>query len=101
ALPNDSAESARTADTGTVNRVLRLLSCFAEQDRWGLNELAQALSLPKATTHRLLGLCKPLNFVAQTEDGVYQPGLALYRLAGKLASEMPLNKIAEPILNEV
>src|SRR5690606_17868579 len=46
-------------------------------------------------------LCKPLNFVAQTEDGAYQPGLALYRLAGKLASEMPLNKIAEPILNEV
>ena len=93
--------SARSGDSGTVNRVLRLLGCFAEQERWGLNDLARALSLPKATAHRLLGLCKPLNFVMQDDDGMYQPGLALYRLAGKLASEMPLNQLAEPILRDV
>lgn len=32
---------------------------------------------------------------------MYQPGLALYRLAGKLATDMPLNQLAEPILQEV
>ncbi|CAM3799792.1 IclR family transcriptional regulator [Bordetella tumulicola] len=95
------AAFARSGDSGTVNRTLRLLSCFAEQERWGLNDLAKALNLPKATMHRLLGLCKPLNFVMQDTDGLYQPGLALYRLAGKLASEMPLNQLAEPILRDV
>ncbi|MBV7485002.1 IclR family transcriptional regulator [Bordetella sp. BOR01] len=91
----------RGGDSGTVNRVLRLLGCFAEQERWGLNDLARALNLPKATAHRLLGLCKPLNYVMQDDDGLYRPGLALYRLAGKLASEMPLNQLAEPILRDV
>ena len=93
--------SSRGGDSGTVNRVLRLLSCLSEQDRWGLNDLARALSLPKATAHRLLGLCKPLGFVTQGDDGMYRPGLALYRLAGKLASEMPLHRLATPILHDL
>lgn len=38
----DGEAAARPADTGTVNRVLRLLGCFAEQDRWGVNDLARA-----------------------------------------------------------
>ncbi|MVW72839.1 IclR family transcriptional regulator [Bordetella sp. 15P40C-2] len=97
----ESVSTAKPADSGTVNRVLRLLSCFAEQDRWGVNDLARVLNLPKATTHRLLSLCKPLNFVAQDDDGLYQAGFALYRLAGRLAEEMPLNQLAEPILRNV
>jgi IclR family KDG regulon transcriptional repressor len=91
----------RSADSGTVNRVLRMLSCFAENERWGVNDLAKALGLPKATAHRLLNLCIPLNFITQDESGAYKPGLALYRLAGKLATEMPINKLAEPILRDI
>jgi DNA-binding IclR family transcriptional regulator len=86
---------------GTVNRVLRILSGFAEKERWGLNELARSLNLPRGTTHRLLTLCKPLNFVAQDEDGHYMPGIELYRLAGRLASEMPINQVADPILQSL
>src|SRR3546814_16408637 len=58
AIPQPAAPgpAARSGDSGTVNRVLRLLGCFAEQERWGLNDLARALNLPKATAHRLLGL---------------------------------------------
>ncbi|MDO9358706.1 MAG: IclR family transcriptional regulator [Polaromonas sp.] len=89
------------ADNGTVNRVLRILSCFAEREHWGLNDLSRALNLPRASTHRLLNLCRPLNFVTQDEDGHYRPGLELYRLAGKLAIDMPINKIAAPILEAV
>lgn len=66
-----------------------------------MNELARALNLPRASTHRLLNLCKPLSFVTQDADGYYTPGLELYRLAGKLSSEMPINRIAEPILQSV
>ncbi|WP_345250995.1 IclR family transcriptional regulator [Pigmentiphaga soli] len=101
--PLAAAPAARgpASDGGTVHRVLRILGCFAEKERWGLNELARALNLPRATTHRLLNLCRPLNFVAQDEDGSYCPGLELYRLAGRLSMEMPLNRIAGPILARV
>lgn len=90
-----------TSDTGTVNRVLRLLSCFAAKSEWGLNELARELSLPRATAHRLLGLCKPLDFVEQNDLGHYLAGVALYRLAGKLANDMPLHRLARPILDGI
>ncbi len=89
------------ADTGTVNRVLRILSQFSEKEQWGLNELARRVNLPRGTTHRLLNLCKPLSFVSQNEDGLYMPGVELYRLAGKLASEAPINQIAQPILRKI
>lgn len=99
--PATPPQAASDADNGTVNRVLRILTRFAEKDRWGLNEMSRSLNLPRGTTHRLLNLCKPLNFVTQDEDGQYVPGIELYRLAGKLASEIPVNQIAEPILQDL
>jgi DNA-binding IclR family transcriptional regulator len=100
--PAPKAEAQKNAaDTGTVNRVLRILACFAEKDHWGLNELSRALNLPHPSTHRLLNLCRPLDFVTQDEHGNYRPGLELYRLAGKLATEMPINRMAAPILEAV
>ena len=59
------------------------------------------MNLPRASTHRLLNLCRPLNFVTQDEDGSYRPGLELCRLAGRLAVDMPINRIAAPILDTV
>jgi DNA-binding IclR family transcriptional regulator len=100
-MKESESPPAGGADNGTVNRVLRLLARFAEKDRWGLNELSRSLNLPRGTTHRLLNLCKPLNFVSQDEDGHYMPGIELYRLAGRLASEIPINQIADPILQEL
>ncbi|WP_144634683.1 IclR family transcriptional regulator [Bordetella genomosp. 13] len=95
---SESPPPAADADNGTVNRVLRILARFAEKDRWGLNELARSLNLPRGTTHRLLNLCKPLNFVTQDEEGQYMPGIELHRLAGRLAAEIPINQIGDPIL---
>ncbi|ANN65976.1 IclR family transcriptional regulator [Bordetella bronchialis] len=96
--PSAPPAGASDADTGTVNRVLRILSRFAEKDRWGLNELSRSLNLPRGTTHRLLALCKPLAFVTQDEEGQYVPGIELYRLAGRLAAQLPLHHVADPIL---
>lgn len=88
-------------ETGTVHRVLRLLSVFAEKERWSFGDLSRRLNLPRGTTHRLLGLCKPLEFVDQDANGLYGPGLELYRLAGKLAGEMPVNHLARPLLDQL
>lgn len=89
---------ASPADTGTVNRVLRILSAFAARDRWPLNELARELDLPRGSVHRLLKLCRPLGFVDQDAEGLYTPGIELYRVAGKLSAEMPINRLAGPLL---
>src|SRR5690606_15552877 len=90
-----------STDNGTVHRVLRILACFAEKEEWGLNELARALQLPRASAHRLLKLCKPLNFVAQNEEGRYVPGVELYRMAGRLSSDMPVNRLAQPVIEAI
>ena len=92
---------APPADSGTVHRVLRLLSAFAERQRWSNADLSRHLGLPRGTTNRLLLLCKPAHFVDQDEDGMYVPGLELYRLAGQLNAQMPINRIAGPVLDKV
>ncbi len=89
------------SDTGTVHRVLRILSSFSEQERWALSELARSLNLPRASAHRLLRLCMSQGYVDQDSEGLYTPGLELYRLAGKLAADMPINRLAEPIVEQL
>jgi DNA-binding IclR family transcriptional regulator len=92
------SKEASQADTGTVNRVLRILSAFAAKDRWPLNELARELDLPRGSVHRLLKLCRPLGFVDQDAEGLYTAGIELYRVAGKLSADMPINRLARPLL---
>ncbi|HEY4067368.1 MAG TPA: IclR family transcriptional regulator [Burkholderiaceae bacterium] len=89
------------ADSGTVNRVLRILSAFGTKNQWSLNELARSLALPRASAHRLLNLCKPLGYVEQTADGLYTPGVELYRVAGQLSAQMPINQLAAPLLESI
>ena len=88
-----------TAETGTVARTLQVLNCFSEQTEWPLAALARRLDLPRSTVHRLLNLARAEGFVDSDGQGVYRPGLALYRMAGSLAVEMPLRRIAQPLLH--
>lgn len=87
-------------ETGTVARTLQLLACFCEQAEWPLAALARRLGLPRSTVHRLLNLARAEGFVDSVGHGVYRPGLGLYRMAGRLAIEMPLRRIAQPLLDE-
>lgn len=88
-----------TTETGTVARTLQLLASFSEQTEWPLAALARRLGLPRSTVHRLLNLARVEGFVDSDGQGVYRPGLALYRMAGSLAVEMPLRRIAQPLLD--
>jgi DNA-binding IclR family transcriptional regulator len=83
-----------------VARTLQLLACFSEQTEWPLAALARRLGLPRSTVHRLLNLARAESFVETDGAGVYRPGLALYRMSGRLAAEMPLRRIAQPLLEE-
>jgi DNA-binding IclR family transcriptional regulator len=57
--------------------------------------------LPRASTHRLLSLCKPLGYVEQDAAGLYMPGVELYRVAGRLGANMPVNQLADPLLQAI
>jgi len=87
-------------DTGTVSRTLQLLGCLAEREQWGVSALSQRLKLPRSTVHRLLNLCRSQGFVDSVGPGLYGPGLALFRLAGRLSFQMPLRRIVLPLLTE-
>jgi len=87
-------------DTGTVSRTLSLLGCLAEREAWGVSALSQRLNLPRSTVHRLLNLCRVQGFVDNAGPGLYGPGLALFRLTGRLSFQMPLRRIVLPLLTE-
>lgn len=101
ATKNHRTTSTEAAGTGTVHRVLRLLSAFGDQQHWSVNELAMQLQLPAPTVHRLLGLCRSMGYISQRADGRYESGAELYRLSSRLASDFPLNRIATPILERL
>jgi IclR family KDG regulon transcriptional repressor len=85
---------------GTVSRTIQLLRCFGEREEWRVSELARRLNLPRSTAHRLLNLCRTQGFVDTDGRGKYVPGLALYRLAGRLSFQMPQRRIILPLLTE-
>jgi IclR family KDG regulon transcriptional repressor len=93
-------EKRMSDDTGTVSRILQLLDCFSERETWGVSELAQRLDLPRSTAHRLLNLCRTHDFIDTDGRGSYGPGLAFYRLSGRLSAHMPLRQIALPLLTD-
>jgi DNA-binding IclR family transcriptional regulator len=77
-----------------------MLGCLAEREQWGVSALSQRLNLPRSTVHRLLNLCRAQGFVDSAGPGLYAPGLALFRLAGRLSFQMPLRRIVLPLLTE-
>lgn len=83
---------------GTLQRMLRLLYCFTDQQpSWGVRELSRAVNLHHTTTHRLLkGLAAVgwLQFDLQTQR--YSIGLELYRIGLKLASHLDIAAVARP-----
>jgi IclR family KDG regulon transcriptional repressor len=98
---DDAALDKQMADdTGTVSRTLALLECLAEREQWGVSALSQRLNLPRSTVHRLLNLCRAQGFVDTAGPGLYTPGLALFRLAGRISFQMPLRRIVLPLLTE-
>lgn len=84
-----------------IVKLFRLLETLAASDEARpLGELAEAVGLPKPTTHRLLKIMGELDYVLRGEGG-------LYRLTGKLREltsgdeERGILAAAEPILSKL
>ncbi len=84
-------------ETGTVRRVLLLLSALADQPGVSAQILARRLNLPRSSVHRLLSMLRASGY-ADNEAGGFGPGLELFRIAGRLGARTPHRKLAEPYL---
>jgi DNA-binding IclR family transcriptional regulator len=80
-LPDD--KEGRGASS-VVEKVVTLLDAFSsDRTGYGVSELARRSNLPKATTHRLLGLLQRCGVVAREGDG-YQWGERMHEIADRL-----------------
>ena len=95
-----SASSAHVPEreTGTVRRVLLLLSHLVDNPGISVNAIAGKLNLPRSTVHRMLTMLKAEDFASQESDGSFSAGVEMYRLAGRLKANVPYAKFAEPLL---
>ncbi|GAC1403606.1 MAG: IclR family transcriptional regulator [Candidatus Velthaea sp.] len=80
-----------------------MLRCFAgDVEDWSVSELASSLRLAPSTVHRLLGIFRSLGFAdVHPTTRRYRPGAELYRVAAILATNMPVLKLAQPLLEEI
>jgi IclR family transcriptional regulator, KDG regulon repressor len=96
--PEAASSSSQERETGTVRRVLMLLSSLADRPGESAQSLAARVNLPRSSVHRLLTMLRASGFADTELSGGFGPGNELYRIAGRLGARMPYRKLAEPYL---
>jgi IclR family transcriptional regulator, KDG regulon repressor len=86
-----------------VERALQILSCFDdEHPERGVSEIAQAVDLHKATTHRIVTTLVNYGYLERAADGQkYRLGLELTDLGFKVIRRMDLRREALPYMNRL
>jgi len=86
-----------------VERALQILSCFNdEHPERGVSEIASAVGLHKATTHRIVTTLLNYGYLERAADGQkYQLGLALIDLGQKVIRRMDLRREAYPFMEQL
>jgi DNA-binding IclR family transcriptional regulator len=86
----------------SVERALRLLVVAAESaDGIGLVDAARAAGLAPSTVTRMLRTLEGTGFVQRRADGSYVAGAELIRLGALHSSESPLQRLAQPYLDDL
>jgi DNA-binding IclR family transcriptional regulator len=83
-----------------ADHVLRVLALLARQaEPMPAGAIGAALSLPRSTTYRLLGILADQGFVSYLpEERRYGLGVTSFELGSAYQRQMPLQRIARPIL---
>lgn len=86
-----------------VERALQILNCFDdEHPERGVSEIAQAVDLHKATTHRIVTTLVNYGYLERAADGQkYRLGLELTDLGFKVIRRMDLRREAIPYMNRL
>ena len=85
-----------------VERALQILSSFDdEHPERGISEISEAISLHKATTHRILTTMLNLDFIERSADGQkYRLGIQMIDLGFKVLRRMDLRRESIPLMNK-
>jgi IclR family transcriptional regulator, KDG regulon repressor len=86
-----------------VERALQILECFDdEHPERGVSEIAQAVDLHKATTHRIMTTLLNFGYLERAEDGQrYRLGIRLTELGLKVVRRMDLRREALPYMKQL
>jgi DNA-binding IclR family transcriptional regulator len=86
-----------------VERALQILKSFDDKHpERGVSEIAKAVDLHKATTHRILSTLMNYGFIERTADGLkYRLGVQLVDLGFKVSRRMDLRREAMPFLTKL
>jgi IclR family KDG regulon transcriptional repressor len=91
------------ANVRAVERALQILVCFDdEHPERGISDIAQAVKLHKATTHRIVTTLMSFGYIERAEDGQrYRLGLRLADLGYKVIRRMDLRSEAQPFMADL
>jgi IclR family transcriptional regulator, KDG regulon repressor len=96
------------SDTGSANvraveRALQILACFDdEHPERGISEIAQAVQLHKATTHRMVTTLMSFGYIERAQDGQkYRLGLRLAELGYQVIRRLDLRREAAALMNDL
>jgi urocanate hydratase len=96
-MPQASVATPRATDRG-----LSLLREIADHpDGMPLAELAREVGLNASTALRQLRSLEAAGFASRREDGDWEPGPELLRIARSLVSSATLPRLAAPVLSEI
>ena len=86
-----------------VERALQILDCFDDKNpERGVSEIAQAVSLHKATTHRIVTTLLNYGYLERADDDLgYRLGLKLAGLGFKVIRRMDLRREALPYMAQL
>ncbi len=86
-----------------VERALQILECFDdEHPEKGVSEIAQAVDLHKATTHRIMTTLLNFGYLERAEGGQrYRLGIKLTELGLKVVRRMDLRREALPFMRQL
>jgi DNA-binding IclR family transcriptional regulator len=91
------------ANVRAVERALQILACFDdEHPERGISDIAQAVKLHKATTHRIVTTLMSFGYIERAEDGQrYRLGLRLADLGYKVIRRLDLRRESQPLMADL
>lgn len=104
-----ATSSAETGSIRSVERALRLLSVVARAGSGhagyghgvGLLEASREVALAPSTTSRILRTLESCGFAERRSDGTYVAGAELAKLAALHVTADPLERVVQPLLDEL
>ncbi|GEK79137.1 IclR family transcriptional regulator [Agrococcus baldri] len=95
-MTETSQGETATPRRSSVRRTAQVMSAFTTQSRWGVRELAGHLEIPKSGLHRTLQELATESLLVADDDGTYELGGDMLRLAGGLLQTASLPRAARP-----